>query len=121
MTLSREDLAARLLPLLSLTEGRGCVELLTLAGLPRKRGAAQTAAVVLHELVTKGLARHVARGTSSPGANALFFAVEKSAGPQAETVELPELDAVLTFTITTGRPFGAPTDRTTLALSLIHI
>lgn len=113
MTLSREALAARLLPLLSLTEGRGCVELLTMAGLPSGRGYAQTAAVALNELVAKGLARR----EKPYGHGPQFFAAPAPAAASQERVDLPELDATLTFTTTTARPFGAPTDRTTLAVS----
>lgn len=115
MSLPREALGARLRPLLSETEGRGCVELLTLAGLPSGRGYAQTAAVALNELVSKGLARR----EKSYGHGPQFFAVPAPAAASEERVGLPELDAILVFKTTIGRPFGAPSDRTTVTCTAL--
>lgn len=113
MNIPRAELAERLLPHLSLTVGRGCVELLTLASLPTTGGWAQSAAVALADLAAKGLARHQLREGQ---VKAHYFATATTSA--SEEVALPDLDATLSLVTTTGRPHGAPTDRVTLAITV---
>lgn len=108
----REALAAKLLAVLSPTEARSCIELLTLAGVPHTRTAPQSGAVALGDLIRRGLARR----TGEPTMHRYLAAPASEVGPE-ERVELPELDATLTFTTKVGRPFGAPSDRTTVAVT----
>jgi hypothetical protein len=114
VNITRAELAERLLPHLSLTVGRGCVELLTLASLPTTGGWAQSAAVALADLGARGLARHQAREGQ---VKAHYFAAVPSVAT-SEEVALPDLDATLSLVTTTGRPHGAPTDRVTLAITV---
>lgn len=113
MSTDREILAARLRPFLSQEEGRTCGELLRLAGLSADKGRVQSAARVLTELVMQG----VARREQIYGHSTRFFAALSPVDGIEERIELPELDATLVFRTTVTRPHGAPSDRTTLAVT----